>query len=88
MSPDIRAGIADAVSRLVKEQRAEIIPEDQKTLEQIAAKGVQVHMLTHAEQQAFKKPLQSVYAEFSPKIGTDLVREAQQEVERLSGGRK
>jgi C4-dicarboxylate-binding protein DctP len=88
LPPDIRAGIADAVARLVKEQRAEIIPEDQKTLEQIAAKGCQVHMLTQTEQQAFKKPLQSVYTEFSPKIGTDLVREAQQEVEKLSGAKK
>lgn len=85
LPPDIRAGVADAAARLVKEQRAEIIPEDQKTLEQIAAKGVQVHMLTQSEQQVFKKALQSVYAEFSPKIGADLVREAQQEVEKLSG---
>jgi len=88
LPPDIRAGIADAVARLVKEQRAEIIPEDQKTLEQIAAKGCQVHMLTQSEQQVFKKALQSVYTEFGPKIGADLVREAQQEVEKLSGAKK
>jgi C4-dicarboxylate-binding protein DctP len=88
LPPDIRSGISDAVSRLVKEQRAEIIPENQKTLEQIAAKGCQVHMLTHGEQQAFKKALQSVYTEYGPKIGTELVREAQQEVERLSHGKK
>ena len=85
---DVRAGINDAAARMVKEQRAEIIPEDQKTLKEIAAKGCQVHMLSQAEQQAFKKILQSVYTEFGPKIGSDLVRETQQEVERLSGGKK
>jgi len=45
-------------------------------------------MLTQSEQQVFKKALQSVYTEFGPKIGADLVREAQQEVEKLSGAKK
>ena len=85
---DVRAGINEAAARMVKEQRAEIIPEDQKTLQEIAAKGCQVHMLSQSEQAAFKKILRSVYTEFGPKIGSDLVRETQQEVERLSGGKK
>jgi C4-dicarboxylate-binding protein DctP len=84
LPPDIRAGINSAAVQLVKEQRAEIIAEGRKTLQDIAAKGCQVHMLSQAEQQAFRKILQSVYTEFSPKIGNDLVRETQQEVERLS----
>jgi C4-dicarboxylate-binding protein DctP len=88
LPPDVRTGINDAATRLVKEQRAEIIPEDQKTLQEIGAKGCQVHMLNRSEQQAFRKLLQSVYTEFGPKIGSDLVRETQQEVERLGGGKK
>jgi hypothetical protein len=45
-------------------------------------------MLSQSEQQTFKKLLKSVYTEFGPKIGNDLVRETQQEVERLSKGKK
>jgi TRAP-type C4-dicarboxylate transport system substrate-binding protein len=62
--------------------------EDQKIFEQIKAKGCQVIVLTPAEQMGWKNALQVVYQEFSPKIGMELVKEAQQEVERLTKAKK
>ncbi len=84
LPPEIRSGLSEAIQRLVKEQRAEIIESDRKVFGQIAAKGVQVITLTPAEEMSWKKALQSVYEEFSPKIGLDLVKEAQMEAEMLS----
>jgi len=88
LPPDIRSGVSEAVQRLVKEQRAEIEVENKKVFEQIAAKGCQVHYLTPAEEAAWNKALQPVYKEFTPAIGADLVKETQQEVERLTRGKK
>lgn len=81
---DIRAGLQTAIDQLVKEQRVEIEQEDKKVFEQIAAKGVQVVTLTPAEHVGWKKALQIVYQEFSGEIGADLIKETQQEVERLT----
>ena len=85
---DVRAGLRTAVDRMVKEQRVEIEQEDQKIFEQIAAKGVQVATLTPAEQASWKKVLQVVHTEFSNEIGPDLIKEAQQEVEKLTKTKK
>ncbi len=81
---DIRSGLSEVIQRLIKEQRAEILEDDKKIFNQIAAKGVQVITLTPAEEKSWKKALQVVYQEFSPKIGADLVKEAQAEAEKLS----
>ena len=80
---DVRSEMSTVVARLTKEMRAEIEVDNKKVFEQIAAKGCQVHMLTPAEQAAFKKALQPVYTEFTPVIGADLVRETQAAVERF-----
>jgi len=84
LPPDIKTGLSGIIQRLMKEQRAEILEDDKKVFNQIAAKGVQVITLTPAEEASWKKVLQVVYQEFSPKIGADLVKEAQIEGERLS----
>jgi C4-dicarboxylate-binding protein DctP len=84
LPPDIKTGLSEVIRRLMKEQRAEILEDDKKVFNQIAAKGVQVITLTPAEEASWKKALQVVYQEFSPKIGADLVKEAQIEGERLS----
>ncbi len=85
---DIRSGLSQAIERLVKEQRADIEAENDTILKQLAAKGCQVYKLTPTEQTAWRKTLQPVYTEFVPKIGADLVREVQQEVEKLSKTKK
>ncbi len=85
---DIRTGMSEAIRRLVKEQRADIEVENTSILKQLAAKGCQIHTLSPAEQAAWKKVLQPVYTEFVPKIGADLVKEVQQEVEDLSKTKK
>lgn len=82
LPPDISRGLFEAVQRLVKEQRAEIEVEDKKDFEQIAARGVQVYYLTPGEMLAWKKALQGIYQESAPGIGVDLLKEAQDEVER------
>jgi C4-dicarboxylate-binding protein DctP len=84
LAPDVRNGLSEVISRLMKEQRAEILDEEKKVFSQVAAKGVQVITLTPAEEASWKKALQLVYQEFGPKIGSDLVKEAQSEAERLS----
>jgi tripartite ATP-independent transporter DctP family solute receptor len=85
---DVRTGLRAAIDRVVKEQRVEIEQEDRKIFEQIAAKGVQVATLTPAEQANWKKALHVVYADFSNEIGPDLVKEAQQEVEKMTKAKK
>ncbi|OGP67075.1 MAG: hypothetical protein A2169_08150 [Deltaproteobacteria bacterium RBG_13_47_9] len=85
---DVRAGLSESIQRLVQEQRAEMEVQNKKIFDQIAAKGCQVYYLSSDEQMALKKALQAVYEEFSPKIGMDFVKEAQQEVERLSKPKK
>jgi tripartite ATP-independent transporter DctP family solute receptor len=85
---DIRKELSESVDRLTKEQRAEIVVEDQNIFDQIKAKGCQVTVLTPAEQMAWKKALQQVYTEYGSKIGADLVKEAQDEVERLIQSKK
>jgi len=85
---DVRGGLSEAIQRLVKEQRVEIVVEEQTIFDQIKAKGVQVITLTPAEEEAWKKALQPVYQEHGPRIGSDLVKEAQQEVEKLTKTKK
>jgi C4-dicarboxylate-binding protein DctP len=81
---DVRTALSDVIQRLIKEQRQEIVAEDEKIFEQIKAKGCQLEVIPPAEQTKWKAALQPVYTEFGPKIGSDLVKEAQKEVERLS----
>jgi C4-dicarboxylate-binding protein DctP len=88
LPPDVRSGLSESIQRLVKEQRAEVEVENETILKQLTAKGCQVYPLPSAEQAAWKKTLQPVYTEFAPKIGSDVVREVQQEVERLSKTKK
>ncbi len=88
LPPDIRAGLMKATDRLIKEQRKEIAEQDVKLLEQIVAKGCQLYTQTPAEEAAWKKVMQPVYTEFAPMIGPDLIKEVQQEAERLSKGKK
>ncbi len=85
---DIRAGLMKATDRLVQEQRKEIAEQDVQLLKQIVEKGCQLHTQTPAEEAAWKKTLQPVYAEFAPMIGPDLIKETQQEAERLSKQKK
>lgn len=88
LPPDIKSGLSEALQRVVKEQRTEIEVEDQKMFEQIKAKRVQVTVLTPTEEMNWKKALQAVYQEYSPKVGSDLVKEAQLEAEKLSKSKK
>jgi C4-dicarboxylate-binding protein DctP len=85
---DIRAGLMKATDRLVKEQRKEMAEQDVKLLQQIVEKGCQLYTQTPAEEAAWKKALQPVYKEFAPMVGPDLIKETQQEAERLSKEKK
>ncbi len=81
---DVRTPLSDVIQRVIKEQRQEIVAEDEKVFEQIKAKGCQLEVIPPADLTKWKATLQPVYTEFGPKIGSDLVKEAQREVERLS----
>jgi C4-dicarboxylate-binding protein DctP len=85
---DVRTLLGTHMARLEKEMRTEIEVDNKKVFQQIAAKGSQVHMMTPTEAAAFKKALQPVYQEFAPQIGADLVKEAQQEAEKMSKTKK
>jgi tripartite ATP-independent transporter DctP family solute receptor len=80
LAKEARTGLQTSIDRLVKEQRVEIAQEDQKLFEQIAAKGVQVVNLTPTEQAEWKKTVQVVHKEFESEIGSDLLKEIQQEL--------
>jgi C4-dicarboxylate-binding protein DctP len=88
LPPDIRAGLMKATDRLMKEQRKEIAEQDVQLLQQIVAKGCQLYTQTPAEEAAWKKALQPVYKEFAPLVGADLIKETQQEAERLMKEKK
>lgn len=83
LPPDIKEGVSESVLRVIKEQRAEIVVEDKKVTDQIKSKGCQVLFLTTEEEREWKRVLQPVYTEYGPKIGMDLIREAQKEIERI-----
>ena len=85
---DVRAGVWQCAKRLEKEMRVEIELDDKQVFDQIAAKGGQVYTLTPADVVIWRKALQPVYTEFTPKIGVELVQEVQQEVERITKGKK
>jgi C4-dicarboxylate-binding protein DctP len=85
---DVRGGLSEVVQRVVMEQRAEIVVENRTLLDQIRAKGTSVYQLSPSELTGWTKALESVYREFSPVIGPELVKEAQQEVERLTKTKK
>jgi TRAP-type C4-dicarboxylate transport system substrate-binding protein len=85
---DVRTGVWQCAKRLEKEMRVEIEQDDKQVFEQIAAKGCQVYTLTPADVVVWRKALQPVYTEFTPKIGADLVKEVQQEVEKIVKGKK
>jgi C4-dicarboxylate-binding protein DctP len=85
---DVKGPLGVQMARLEKEMRADIEVDNKKVFQQIAAKGPQVHMMTATEAATFKKTLQPVYQEFAPKIGADLVKEAQQEAEKLGKAKK
>jgi C4-dicarboxylate-binding protein DctP len=85
---DVKSGLSDAIQKVIKEQRHEIIVDDEKVFEQIKAKGCQLEVIPSAEQANWKAALQPVYTEFGPKVGSDLVKEAQQEVEKLTKTKK
>jgi TRAP-type C4-dicarboxylate transport system substrate-binding protein len=80
---DIQVGLKKAAERLIKEQRKEMDEEITSYFEQSAAKGIQIHVQTPAEEAQWKKALQPVYTEFVPMIGPDLVKETQQAGEKL-----
>jgi C4-dicarboxylate-binding protein DctP len=85
---EVRTPLGTHMSRLEKEMRAEIEVDNKKVFQQIAAKGSQVYMMTPTDAAAFKKALQPVYHEFAPQIGAELVKEAQQEAEKMSKTKK
>jgi C4-dicarboxylate-binding protein DctP len=80
---DIQAGLMKAAERLIKEQRKEMEEQEASLFQQAAAKGIQIHVQTPAEEAEWKKALQPVYAEFTPMIGPDLIKETQQAVEKM-----
>jgi tripartite ATP-independent transporter DctP family solute receptor len=80
---DIQAGLSKAAERLIKEQRKEMEDQEASLFQQAAAKGIQIHNQTQAEEAQWKKPLQTVYTEFAPMIGPDLIKETQQAVEKI-----
>ena len=84
LPPDVRAGLTKVVDRLIKEQRKEIEEQEAGLFKDAAAKGIQIHVQTPAQEAAWKKALQPVYTEFVPMIGADIVKETQQTVEKLS----
>ena len=79
---DIKAGLTKVVDRLMKEQRKEMDEQEASLFQEAAAKGIQVHVQTPAEEAQWKKALQPVYTEFVPMIGPDIVKETQQAVEK------
>lgn len=85
---DIRGALTECIQRLTREQRADVEIENETILKQLPGKGCQVYALSVAEQAAWRKMLQPVYTEYVPKIGADLVKEVQQEIERLSKAKK
>ena len=83
LKPDIRGGLSEAIARIIKEQRAEIVEDDKKVMNQIKSRGCHITNLTPVDEMEWKRVLQPVYTEYGPKIGTDLVRDAQKEIERI-----
>jgi len=60
--------------------RAGISESDDALLKEIEANGVAVVRLSDAERDAFRKATAGVYKEWAEKIGSDLVKQAEEDI--------
>lgn len=79
--PEDQKAVREAAEQAGRENiaaaRKGLLPPEDTTFKEVAAKGVNVIRLTEEEKQAFKKATQAVYDKWAKQIGPDLVRMAQ-----------
>ena len=85
----LSAADQELITRCGKEamayQREVVAQEDGDLVAELQAHGMEVLELTAAEREAFKTACRSVYDEFTPKIGADIVAHVQAEVAKAAG---
>jgi len=76
----VREAALQAGEEEIARARAGISADDDSLLKAIAANGVEVVSLTDAERDAFRQATAGVYKEWSEKIGTELVKQAEEDI--------
>ena len=83
-TPEDQQAVREAALQAAKEEvaraRAGISAGDDALLKEIEANGVSVVRLSDAERDAFRKATASVYKEWADKVGTDLVKQAEEDI--------
>jgi tripartite ATP-independent transporter DctP family solute receptor len=82
--PEDQKAVREAAVQAGKENilaaRKGLVPPDDSTIKEVAAKGVNVVKLTDAEKDAFRKATLQVYEKWAKQIGPDLVKKAEQAI--------
>ena len=76
----VREAAIEAARAEIADARKGVTGSDDALLKEAAAAGARVTVLTPGEQQAFARATQPVIEKWTPVIGADLVRKAQQAV--------
>ncbi len=73
LDPDLRTIIQDTAVEVALRHRARSEAETQKAIEALRGHGVNVHVQTEAERQAWADATASVWSDFAPQVGKDLI---------------
>lgn len=83
-TPEDQKAVREAALQAAKEEiaraRAGISAGDDATLKEIQANGVEIVRLSDAERDAFRKATAGVYKEWAGKVGSDLVKQAEEDI--------
>ncbi len=78
----VREAAVQAAKEEVARARAGIAAGDDALLKEIEANGVSIVRLSKDEHEAFRKATAGVYSEWAAKVGTDLVKQAEEDIAR------
>lgn len=84
-APEDQALLTSCGREAMAYQRKVVADEDKRLTEELAAKGMAVHVLGEEEVAAFRSVCRGVYDEFGPQIGQEIVSRLLEEVEKAGG---
>ena len=73
LDPDLRTVIQDTAVEVALRHRTRSEAETQKAIEALRGHGVNVHVQTEAERQAWADATATVWSDFAPQVGKDLI---------------
>ncbi len=81
---DVRSKLETILDKMIAENNQEYVEKDKQIFKEIEAKGNEVSHLTPEQTKAWKEATRSIYTDYGPEIGEDVIEKIEAEVERLS----